>query len=112
MSTTRDLVETWAQRWLADRGVWLPDATHAHNMQRCAEARQRWQTMGAAPGKDWARRIVADYREGVVIPAYAVNLAHAALELEVEPQALRRPRRPVARPDIRDRQAGDIDVEF
>ena len=44
MSTTRDLVETWAQRWLADRGVWLPDATHAHNMQRCAEARQRWQT--------------------------------------------------------------------
>lgn len=109
---TRSLVETFAQRWLADRGVWRQGASHAENMQRCVEARQRWQALGAAPGKDWAHAIVADHREGVVMPPYVVRLAHEALDLEPETPALRKPRRPVPRPDARERQAGDVEVEF
>lgn len=108
----RDLVETFAQRWLADRGVWRPGAALAENMQRCAEARQRWHTMGAAPGKDWAHAIVADHREGVAMPTYVVRLAYEALGLELEAQLLRKPRWPVPRPDARERQAGDVEVEF
>ena len=109
---TRDLVETFAQRWLADRGVWRPGASLAENMQRCAEARQRWQTMGAAPGKDWAHAIVADHREGVAMQPYVVRVAYEALRLEPEAHVLRKPRWPVPRPDARERQAGDVEVEF
>ena len=108
----RELVETFAQRWLADRGVWRVGAPHAENMQRCAEARRRWQTMGAEPGTAWAHAIVADYREGVALPLYVVRLAFEALGLEPEPQVLRKPRWPVPRPDSRERQAGDVEVEF
>lgn len=106
------MLETAAQRWLTDRGVWRPGAPLAENMRRCVEARQRWQTMGASPGKEWAHRIVADYREGVVMPPYVVRLAFEALGLEPEAQALRKPRYPVARPDARERQAGDVEVVF
>ncbi len=108
----RDLVETAAQRWLADRGVWRPGAPLADNMQRCADARARWQTMGAAPGKEWAHNIVADHRAGVAMPPYVVRVAYEALDLEPEKQALRKPRWPVPRPDARERQAGDVEVEF
>lgn len=109
---TRDLVETFAQRWLADRGVWRPGAPLDENMQRCAQARQRWQHLGAIPGKDWAHAIVADHREGVAMPPYVVRVAYEALGLEPEAQVLRKPRWPVPRPDARERQAGDVEVEF
>lgn len=106
------VLESVAQQWLADRGVWRPGAPLAENMQRCAEARQRWQSMGASPGKEWAHHIVADHREGVAIPPYVVRLAFEALGLEPEAQVLRKPRWPVPRPDVRERQAGDVEVEF
>lgn len=109
---SRGAVDSVAVRWLIDRGVWLPKASHAENMQRCAEFRQQMTRLGAEPGKEWARGIVADYRDGVVLPMYAVKLAFQALGLPEEKQVLRKPARPVPRPDAMERQAGDVEVAF
>lgn len=108
---TRQLVETWAQRWLTDAGVWKPGRSHAENMQACAEARGRWSRLGADPGKQWARDLVERYRAGERLTSMQVRLAHEALGLTPEPVP-RKPARPVPRPDIRERQAGDVAVEF
>lgn len=108
----RALVETLAQRWLVDRGVWVPGAPLDDNMQRCAAARQRWQSIGAAASKSWAHAIVECHRAGEVLQPYAVKIAYAALDLEPEPQVLRKPRRTVPRPDAVQRQAGDVEVDF
>lgn len=108
---TRQMIETWAQRWLADAGVWKPGRSHGENMQACAEARSRWGRLGADPGKQWARDLVARHRAGECLHPTQIRLAHEALELKPEP-VLRKPARPVPRPDVRDRQAGDVSMEF
>lgn len=109
---SRSHADSVSMRWLIERGVWLPKASHAENMQRCAEFRQRFARLGAEPGKEWAKRIIDDYREGVVLPMYAVRLAFQALGIPEERQVLRKPTRPVMRPDARERQAGDVEVAF
>lgn len=108
---TRQLVETWAQRWLTDAGVWKPGRSHAQNMQACVEARSRWGRLGAEPGKQWARDLVERYKAGECLHPTQIRLAHEALGIKPEP-VLRKPARPVPRPDARERQAGDVTMEF
>lgn len=104
--------ESIALRWLIDRGVWLPKASQAENMQRCADARAKWGLrMGSEPGKEWARILVADYRAGVVVHPYSVGLAMRALGLPEE-TILRSPTKPVPRPDRMEIAAGDVEVQW
>lgn len=98
-------------RWLIDAGAWRPKDSHAANMQRLADARVRWSRMDAEPGKDWARRIVADYRAGVALHPYAIKLAMQALGMPEE-TILRTPSRPVPRPDRMETAAGDVEVQW
>lgn len=103
--------ETVAIRWLISAGVWDPRATHAQNMQRCADARTRWGRLGAEPSKQWAKDLISDYRAGVVVHPYAVKLAMQALGMPEE-TVLRRPTKPAPHPDAKERQAGDVEVQW
>lgn len=96
--------------WLTRRGVWQPGATHSDNMARCAEFRSRMTRLGAPPGKQWAQDIVGRYQAGERLPDYAVKLAMSALDI-TQP-LIHPPKRPVVRPDAKERQAGDVDVGF
>lgn len=105
--------ESVAVQWLIDRGVWLPKASYAENMQRCADARAQWcRRMGAEPGKEWARRLVEDYRAGVGgLHPYSVGLAMRALGLPEE-TVLRPPVGPVSRPERMETAAGNVEVQW
>lgn len=103
-------VDPVAVRWLVERGVWKPALAHAENMRRVAEFRASMGRLGADPGKGWARDLVAAYRDGQRVPRYSLRLAMAALDMREEP-IVERPARPVPRPDIKDRAAGDVEVE-
>lgn len=104
--------ETVAVRWLIDAGVWLPDAGHAENMQRCAAARAKWGArLGAEPGKAWARAVLDRYRAGKPLPMEAVRMAMAALGMPQQP-VLRTPGAVVSRPDRKDMAAGDVEVTW
>lgn len=100
-----------AVRWLTERGVWLPAASHAENMARCAEFRSRMGRIGADAGKGWARELVARYRAGEAVPLYSIRLAMAALEMPPE-TILERPSRPGPRPDRKELAAGDVEASF
>lgn len=104
-------IDAVAVRWLIDRGVWQPDKPYAENMERCARARAKWGRVGAEPGKQWAKDIVADYRAGVALPAYHVKLAMAALGMKDEP-LLHPSAGSVPRADRRTVSAGDVEVAF
>lgn len=108
---SRPGIDALAVRWLTDRGVWIAGRPHTENMQRCEQFRAKFARLGAEPGKDWARAIVADYRAGVVLSLYSVRLAMAALGMQEE-QLLRTPAKRVPRPDQKDRAAGDVEVAF
>lgn len=103
--------ESVSVRWLINAGVWDPKATHTQNMQRCADARSRWSRLGADPSKQWAHDVVSDYRAGVEIHPYSVRLAMQALGMPEE-TLLRKPAKPVPRPDMKELQAGDVEVEW
>lgn len=109
---TRREIESAALRWLIGRGVWLPERPYAENLARCAKFRA-WCAgrLGSPPGVEWARALVDDYRAGVVLPAYSVKLALAALGLPEE-QILRPPAKQVPRPDAKELAAGDVEVAF
>lgn len=98
--------ETAAQRWLIDRGIWLPGASHAENMRRCFEAIRRWREPSPRPDKQWAHDIMADYQRGVPQPMAAVKLAMAALG-KTGP-VLRTPSKPVPKPDAKESAAADL----
>lgn len=100
-----------AVRWLTDRGVWRPQLPYAENMQRCADYRAKIGRLGADPGKQWARELVARYRAGEPVPAYSIRLAMAALGMAPE-TVLVKPEKPVPRPDRMERAAGDVEVAF
>lgn len=97
--------------WLIERDVWLPDLAHAENMERCARYREKLGRIGAPPGKQWAQDILARYRSGERMQAYNVRLAMDALGMTTEP-VLHPPAHPVPRPDAKERQANDVEVEF
>lgn len=95
---------------LTDKGVWKPALSHTENMDRCADYRSSLGRIGAPPGKQWAQDIMTRYRAGERMQAYNVRLAMDALDIN-EP-VLHPPAKPVPRPDAKERQAGDVEVEF
>lgn len=75
------------------------------------EVRARLASASTAPSKDWARTLVAKYRAGERVHRFALEMAWEVLGMAPEPVVMR-PRRGVQRPDARDRQAGDVEVDF
>lgn len=112
--TRRGPTDSAAVRWLIDQGVWLPQLTHAENMQRCADYRARLVgsgRFGAEPGKQWARELVARYRAGESLPPQFVRLAMQALGMQPE-TILAKPGKAVPKPDRMEQAAGDVEVRF
>lgn len=110
----RGPTDSVAVRWLIERGVWLPQLPYAENMQRCADYRAQMVAsgrMGAEPGKDWAREMVARYRAGDAVSAYSIRLALSALGMQPE-TILTKPGKAVPRPDRMEQAAGDVEVSF
>lgn len=101
-----------AVRWLIDCGVWLPGKSHSENMARCAEYRAtKRDRLGAPASKQWAQDLVERYQQGQPVPVYFVRLACDALDRQSDP-ILRNPKKPFPKPDAKQRQANDVEVEF
>ena len=91
--------------YLTERGVWIPGARHAENMQRCFQAMRRWATPNPRADKQWAHDVLAAHESGGYAPAAAVKLALAALGREKPPMRL--PPRSGPKPDSAEAAAGD-----
>lgn len=95
-----------AVAYLTQRGVWIPGARHAENMQRCFQAMRRWATPNPRADKQWAHDVLAEHEAGRYAPDAAVKLALKALGREKAP--VRMPPRSGPRPDAAEAAAGDV----
>lgn len=99
-----------AVRWLAERGLLVRGESAGGRMRRLAAYREHIKT-AAKPGPDqWARDLLARHKAGERILPQMVRMATDALGLSPEPVVVT-PKRPVPRPDAKERQAGDVEVD-
>ena len=103
-------VQRTAQRWLVDRGLLVRGDSPIERMRRLAAYREAVKTMAKPEPRQWARDLLARHRAGERIMPQMVRMATDALGLSPEP-VLMTPERPVPRPDAKERQAGDVEVD-
>ena len=98
-----------AEHWLRTEGLWVEGESVPERMRRLAHYRARLAKTPKPGPREWAQRLIERHRAGEPIAPSVLDMATDVLDL---PRAahLRVPDPPVARPDFRERQAGDTEA--
>lgn len=103
-------VQRNAHRWLVERGLLVRGDSPGDRMRRLAAYREQVKTLAKPDPKQWARDLMARHRAGERVLPQMVRMATDALGLAPEPRLMTPDPKP-PRPDVRERQAGDVEVE-